>query len=521
MRRPDPVRLEVCHQLLAAICEEAGSRLQQSAISPNIRQRRDFSVALFDGDARLVAQAAHIPVHLGSAQDSVLAVRAALELAPGDVAVLNDPYDGGTHLPDVTMVAPVFARRHGQPDWFVACRAHHADIGGATPGSMGIARDLFGEGLVIPPVLLCRGGALQTDVLRLLLANVRGAQERQLDLAAQQACLSQLAQRIASMQQEWGRQELSRYARHLMDYTERQGRAVVDRLRPGVHIATDALEDDGLGSGPLAIALRLSRRRGKLEFDFRASADQADGGLNANRSVVLAACAYALRCLCPDRLPTNDGLFRLLEVRTRPGSLLDPVRPAPVAGGNVETSQRLVDVCLQALALSHRGSLPALSAGTMSNLSAGGRGLDGAEFAFYETLPGGAGAGPSRPGRSAIQTHMTNTRNTPVEEQEARYPILVRRCTVRRGSGGPGARAGGDGIEKEIEALRPMDVSFLGERHLHGPAGAAGGMPGKPGSLEHVRGGVARRLPSKSKVLLAAHDRIRVRTPGGGGHGQA
>ena len=511
---PDPIRLEVFHHLLSAFCEEAGGLLQRSAVSPNIRQRRDFSVALFDGDGQLCAQAAHIPVHLGSAADSVAAARAAIDFAPGDVAILNDPYAGGTHLPDITMVRPVFAG-HRRPRWFLVDRAHHADVGGASPGSMGIARDLYGEGLVLPPVLLQKGGVPQRDLLRLLAKNVRGAPERLLDLQAQESCLMLLERRLLALCDDWGEATVRRYAAHLMDYSERIGRAALGVMRRGTYLAEDALEDDGTGGGPLPIRLRLGIGRGHLDFDWRASSPQARGGVNANRSVVLAACVYALRCLCPDRLPTNAGLFRLLDVRTTKGTVVDPLPPAPVAGGNVETSQRLVDIAFAALRLALPGRMPAASAGSMSNLALGGDG-----FASYETLPGGAGASPAGAGISAVQTHMTNTRNTPVEEQEQRLPLRVRSLTLRRGSGGRGARRGGDGLTKAIEALQPMTLSFLGERHRHGPAGAAGGGPGAPGALWHQRGGRRRRLPSKCTIELLPGDVVVVQTPAGGGHGR-
>jgi len=516
----DPVRLEVCHHLLAGICEEAGQRLQQSAVSPNIRERRDFSVAVFDAQGRLVAQAAHIPVHLGSAGDAVAAARAAIDFADGDVAVLNDPYQGGTHLPDVTMVRPVFESGRERPSWFVVDRAHHADIGGATPGSMGIATDLYGEGLVIPPVLLRRGGRLQDDVLRLFLANVRGSYERRLDLAAQEACLELLAGRLLALAAEWGAARLRRYQGHLMDYSERVGRAALQRLREGTFRATDVIEDDGQGSGPLRLALSLDNDGTRLSFDWRASAPQARGGVNGNRSIVVAACAYSVRCLCPSRLPTNDGLFRLLTIATQRGTLVDPEPPAPVAGGNVETSQRLVDVCLSALGKALPGQLPACSAGTMSNLAVGGRDRQGRQFAFYETLPGGAGAGPQRAGRAAVQTHMTNTRNTPVEEFEHRYPMRVEALTVRRGSGGRGKRRGGDGIQKLLTAAAAATVTFLGERHENGPPGARGGGVGRPGALFHVVDGRRRKLASKCTISLQPGEKVVVHTPGGGGHGR-
>lgn len=516
----DPIRLEVFHHLVSAFCEEAGARLMRSAISPNIRERRDFSVALFDGEGRLVAQAAHIPVHLGSAGDAVAAVRAALDLGPGDVALLNDPYAGGTHLPDITMVRPVFARATRRPDWFLVNRAHHADVGGSAPGSMALASDLHAEGFVVPPVHLRRRGALQADLLRLFARNVRGADERLVDLRAQEASLLQLEQRMVALGRELGRGGLARTADALLAQTERAARATVRGLPKGTFRAHDALEDDGFGSGPLRLDLALRIGRDCVEFDWRSTCDQARGGVNANRSIVLAASVYALRCLCPGRLPTNDGLFRALTLRTRPGSLVDPRSPAPVAGGNVETSQRLVDVALAAFAAAAPERVPAASAGTMSNLSFGGRRAEGGEFASYETLPGGAGAGPRRAGQAAIQTHMTNTRNTPIEELEHRYPVRVRTLSIRRGSGGRGARAGGDGLVKALTAEVPLHVSFLGERHRVGPPGAAGGARGEPGGLWVERRGQRERRPAKTSFELRPGETVVVATPGGGGHGR-
>jgi N-methylhydantoinase B len=518
--QPDPVRLEVFHHLTSAYCEEAGVRLQRSAVSPNIRERADFSVAMFDGLGRLVAQAAHIPVHLGSAGDAVAAARVAIDFRPGDVAILNDPYAGGTHLPDITMVRPVFGRDPKRPQWFLVNRAHHADIGGSTPGSMGIAADLYAEGLVLPPVLLRAGGALQQGLLRLFARNVRGAEERLLDLRAQEASLQQLEQRLHGYVAEVGAATVEQLTEALLDYTERSGRAAVWRLARGVFRAEDHLEDDGFGAGPLPIVLSLHTGGRRLVFDWSATGPQAKGGINCNRSVVMAACVYALRCLCPDRLPTNDGLFRLLTVRTKLGTLVDPRAPAPVAGGNVETSQRLVDVAFAALQQALPGVVPAASAGTMSNLSFGGVRADGSEFASYETLPGGAGASPSSAGQAAIQTHMTNTRNTPIEELESRYPVRVRALSVRRGSGGAGARRGGDGMRKQVETLVPLRVSFLGERHRSGPPGALGGGDGSPGRLWRVGPRSRQRLPAKVSFLLLPGESVLVETPGGGGHGR-
>lgn len=517
---PDPVRLEVFHQLLAAHCEEAGAVLQRSAASPNIRERRDFSVALFDADARLVAQAAHIPVHLGSAADSVLAARAELELEPGDLVMLNDPYRGGTHLPDVTLVRPVFLPGEARPRFFLVDRAHHADIGGAVPGSMAAAADLLAEGLVIPPVKLRSRGRENEDLRRLFLANVRGADERRVDLAAQEAALERLASRVLELVDEHGVATVEDYAAHLMAYSERIARDVVRRLPAGRFEAEDRLDDDGLGSGPFAVRLTLQRAGDVLHFDWSRSADQARGGINANRSIVVAASVYVLRCLCPERLPTNDGVFRALRVTTRPGSLLEPRAPAPVAGGNVETSQRLVDVGIAALAHALPGRFPAASSGTMVNLTLGGELADGRGFASYETLPGGAGAGPAAAGASAIQTHMTNTRNTPIEDLERRLPLIVRELTVRRGSGGRGARRGGDGLTKTIELRGPAVVSLFAERMRSRPAGAEGGGQGAPLRVTaSERDGASVALPAKCSARLPAGTRVRIETPGGGGHG--
>ncbi|MFK7741158.1 MAG: hydantoinase B/oxoprolinase family protein [Planctomycetota bacterium] len=534
-RRPrgpheDPVQLEVFHHLLSAYCEESGARLRLSAISPNIRERADYSVAVFDRDGRLCAQAAHIPVHLGSAGEAVAAVRRELELAPGDVAILNDPYCGGTHLPDITMVRPVFGKDSStQPEWFVVNRAHHADVGGAVPGSMGIVRDLFAEGLVLPPVHFRRRGELQQDLLRLLGRNVRGKDERLVDLRAQEASLVQLEHRLLALGAEHGRARVRRITGALMDASERAGRELLRGLKKGHYTASDHLDDDGFGGPPLPIQLELKVSGRLAEFDWRGTCDQAKGGVNANPGIVMAACVYALRCLCPGRLPTNDGLFRLIRLRTRSGSLVDPQSPAPVAGGNVETSQRLVDVAFAALAAAAPDRVPAASAGTMSNLSFGGLDRSGREFASYETLPGGAGAAPGHPSAAAIQTHMTNTRNTPIEDIEQRLPLRVRSLSVRRGSGGRGREAGGDGLVKQVEALAPMQASFLGERQLAGPPGLAGGEPGKPGRLfvERSRSsgaagaGRRQRLPAKTTVELEAGDVLIVETPGGGGHGSA
>ncbi|MEO0480212.1 MAG: hydantoinase B/oxoprolinase family protein [Planctomycetota bacterium] len=510
----DAIRLEIYHHLFAALCEQAGAVLQRSAISTNIRERRDFSFALFDADGSLVAQAAHIPVHLGSAGAAVQAVRDAIELAEGDVAVLNHPALGGSHLPDITCVRPVFLDSGAEPTHFVVARAHHADVGGPVPGSMGLAHELFGEGLILPPVKIRERGEPVQPVLDLIAANVRQPEERLVDLRAQEASLRFAAERLREMCDEQGLDELVGYGRHLQDYAEKIARSVVKTFPTGRYSAEDALEDDGFGGGPLGIRLTIWRSKGRLVFDWSESEDEARSGVNANPSIALAASVYALRCLCPDRLPTNEGVFRAVECRTRKGSLLEPQSTAAVAGGNVETSQRLVDVAFAALRAAGL-PMPASSAGTMTNLCVGGEG-----FSIYETLPGGAGAGLTRAGASAIQTHMTNTRNTPIEELEAHAPIRVRRLDVRRGSGGAGARRGGDGLVKEIELLDEATVSLFAERSVEGPPGADGGASGRPFRVRVQRPGERLRpVSAKTDMRLAAGSIVLVETPGGGGHG--
>ena len=508
----DPIRLEVFQNLLAAVCEESGGLLSRTAISPNIRERRDYSCALFDADARLVAQAAHIPVHLGSAAESVRATVRQLTLHPGDVVILNDPYAGGTHLPDVTMVRPIFLGKSRTPTFFVVNRAHHADIGGSVPGSMGIAADLIAEGLVIPPIKFRTSEGYNDDLLTLVSANVRAPNERIVDFQAQDAALMLAEQRLRQLVQEQGRTATLAYCSHLMDYSEKIVKRVLGSIPDGEYQAEDSLEDDGMGNGPFVIRLVLRKRRGRLTFDFTGTDSQATGGINANRSIVLAASVYTVRCLCPDRLPTNEGLFRRVRVETTPGTLVEPIAPAPVAGGNVETSQRLVDVSMRAIAKALPDVVPADSAGTMSNVSMGNR-----EFAFYETLPGGGGALTGSAGTSAVQTHMTNTRNTPIEEMERHAPLRIRKLTVRRGSGGRGRWPGGDGIVKEYEVTAALTLSVFADRHLVGPRGLRGGGDGKTGRLSIEHQGRRRTVTAKGSHHLSPGDIVRIETPGGGG----
>ncbi len=514
----DPVALEVFNHRLSAVAEEMGVALCRSAFSPNIKERRDYSCAVFDAAGEMIAQAAHIPVHLGSTPLSVRAAIARRPMGAGDVVVLNDPYAGGTHLPDVTVVAPVFiaGRRVG----YVANRAHHGDIGGMSPGSMPLASEVYQEGLRLPPVRLVRGGELDADLLALFLANTRVAEERRGDLLAQLAALHVGASRLAELMQREGVARTEQAMRALQDYSERLMRATLRALPAGEYDATDALDDDGLGTERIRLAVRIRIQRQRARVDFDGTAPQVRGGVNTNLAVTLAAVYYVFRAIADTPIPANAGLMRPIEVVAPAGSLVNARFPAAVAGGNVETSQRIVDVLMRALARALPQRMPASSCGSMNNVAFGGFDQQRQrEFSYYETVAGGAGGGPNRSGCSAVHTHMTNTMNTPVEALEADLPVRVARYAVRRGSGGKGARAGGDGIVREIEFLDDAQLTLLTERRTIAPPGANGGGPGRKG-LNTIRlGKRTRRLPGKATVRVRPGERLQICTPGGGGWG--
>jgi N-methylhydantoinase B len=522
--KPDRSRLEVFHHLFAATGEEMGVTLMSSAFSPNIKERRDFSCALFDGTGRMIGQAAHLPVHLGAAPMSVAAARSAVKMEEGDAVLLNDPFEGGTHLPDLTLISPVFLKRSGAPDFFVANRAHHADVGGFQPGSMAPAPDVHGEGVRIPPIRLVKRGRIDRELLALLLANMRVRHEREGDLLAQWAANRVGIRRLLEMAEEYGVAELHSRAAQLMDWTETLTAEVIRSVPKGEWSFEDELESaPANGTGNARIRLTLFKRRGRLCFDFTGTDDQLSGAVNTPRAVAIAAVFYCLRLLLPSGTPTNDGIMRRVDVRTRPGSLIDARYPAPVAAGNVETSQRLVDVILGVLAQLWPERIPAASAGTMSNLTFGGHPA-GAEsaFAYYETIAGGAGGGPEGPGAHAVQTHMTNTRNTPIEALENQLPVRVLRYTVRRGSGGRGGHRGGDGIVRRLRFLQEVRVGFVAERTARGPWGLQGGGAGRSGGASVRRPGRARdrSLPGKCSLDLPAGAELEIRTPGGGAWGE-
>jgi N-methylhydantoinase B len=523
----DPVRIEVYRHLLTALTEEMGAALRRAAYSPNIKERRDYSCALFDASGRPVAMGDHMPVHLGAMPLSVAAALAELgPLDAGDIAALNDPFRGGTHLPDITLVAPIHLEGEDGAVAYVASRAHHADVGGMTPGSMPLAREIYQEGLRIPPVRLVRRGQRVDDLWRTVMANVRTPAEREGDLAAQVGSLAAGQRRFRELVERRGREEVLGAMAGLLEYADRLLRAGIARIPDGEYRAEDVLEDDGLGSGPLPIRVRVEVRGERMEVDFAGSAPQARGGVNAVAAITESAARYALRVvverLLGQALPAGGGGMEALTVKAPAGTVVAARPPASVAGGNVEASQRITDVLLLALAQAVPEIAAAQSQGTMNNLTLGG--IDprtGEPFAYYETMAGGMGGGADGPGLAAVHVHMTNSLNTPIEALEHAYPVRVREYSIRRGSAGAGLHGGGEGLRRDVQVLVDGEVSLLTERRARAPAGLAGGGPGAPGRNILIRDGVERELPAKVTLAVTAGDIISLRSPGGGGWGAA
>jgi len=516
----DPVSLEVFRNLLVSVAEEMGVALGRTAFSPNIKERKDYSCALFDPQGRMVAQAAHIPVHLGSMPASVKCALEGFDLEPGDIVILNDPYQGGTHLNDVTLVAPVF--HGGTLVGFVANRGHHADIGGMAPGSLPISTELFQEGFIIPPLKLARRGQLNPEVIALFCRNSRTPDERKGDLSAQIAACRTGERRLLEVVERYGWETVREHMSALLDYSERLTRSAIREIPDGDYTFRDVMDDDGAGTEDVPIQVTVRVRGDEMEFDFTGTAPQVRGCINTPVAVVVSAVLYVVRCVIGEHVPANEGILRPLRVVVPEGCLLNPRPPAAVAGGNVETSQRIVDVVLGALAQVLPDRVPAASQGTMNNVLVGGHDpIRNRGFAYYETLAGGMGARPGKDGISGIHTHMTNTMNTPVEALELAYPLRVRRYRLREGTGGAGKYRGGDGIIRDLEFLCPAVVTVLSERRRHRPYGLWGGEPGQPGENILYRGGTEEvRLPPKTIVRVEPGDILSIRTPGGGGWGR-
>jgi N-methylhydantoinase B len=532
----NPIELEVFRHLFASVAEEMGERLMRSAYSPNIKERRDFSCAIFDANGEMLAQAAHIPVHLGSTPMAVRAVIDAFGFAPSpskgegrgeggasksttgidQVYVLNDPYAGGTHLPDITVVQPLTLAGMDRPAFYLANRAHHADVGGVSPGSLPISKHIDDEGLRITPRVL------DEQCVEWIAAGSRTPDERRGDLQAQLAALRVGSERLLAMAERYGLDVLTQRGDDLIAYTERIVRHLIAELADGVYHFDDVLDDDGFGTSDIAIDCVMTIKGEHAKVDFTVSGDQVAGPVNAVRAIALSAVNYCFRCLLPADLPSNAGVMRPIQVLTRSGSVVDAQYPCPVAGGNVETSQRLVDVVFGALAQVLPDRVPAASCGSMNNVTFGG--VDprhgGRAFAYYETLAGGVGASPERNGADALHTHMTNTLNTPIEAFEHAYPVRITAYAIRKDSGGAGNTSGGNGITRAYTFDTPATVTLLTERRRSQPYGLQGGQPGATGrnTLTDEQGNTT-ELPAKTTLDIKPGQTLTIHTPGGGGHG--
>jgi N-methylhydantoinase B/oxoprolinase/acetone carboxylase alpha subunit len=517
--RFDPIEFELFKNIFVSISEEMAAVLGRTALSPNIKERRDYSCALFDAAGETLAQGSHIPVHLGAMPLSVQAALEAVRLEDGDLVVLNDPFRGGTHLPDITCISPVFHGRRLR--LIVANRAHHSDVGGMTPGSMPLGREIFQEGLIIPPLKLVRRGRVDEDVLALILANVRTPDERRGDLLAQIASNMTGRRRIEETIVRHGLPKVLKYGRLVRNYTEMFLRDTLRTVPDGTYACDDVLDDDGITGHPIRIGVEITIRGETAKVDFSASSRQVEGSVNANYAVTCSAVLYVFRSLVGDDIPFNTGLMRPLEIVAPKGLVVNAEFPAATVGGNVETSQRIVDVLLGALAKAVPDRVQAASQGTMNNVAFGGRHPStGKPFAYYETIGGGMGASRCRDGLSGVHTHMTNSLNTPIEALENYLPVRIRRYGLRPGTGGDGRTKGGDGIIREYEFMVPSQVTILSERRKFRPYGLLGGKPGAPGRNTIIRKpGRAEVLGSKVSLRAGAGEILRIETPGGGGYG--
>jgi N-methylhydantoinase B len=540
----DPIRVEVFKNLFAAVAEEMGTVLRKASYSPNIKERRDFSCALFDHQGRLIAQAAHIPVHLGSMPLSVSAAINHFQggLNPGDMVILNDPFHGGTHLPDITLVSPVYlASSFSEPQAFlkrktggiligyVANRAHHADVGGMTPGSMPVGREIFQEGLILPPVKLIKEGLIDKSIMEVILANVRTPQERRGDLSAQIAANQRGVERFLDLVSRYGMEQVTGIEEQLLDYAERMTRRLIKSLPEGSYHFTDFLDDDGVTDQQVPISVSITIKEDTARVDFTGSAPQQAGSINAVYAITLSAVYYVFRCLLGPDLPNNSGCLIPIEIIAPPGTVVNALSPAAVAGGNVETSQRIVDVLLGALAQACPTRIPAASQGTMNNVTIGGQASIVPSrwhnrevtkpFVYYETIGGGMGARYNSNGPSALHSHMTNTLNTPIEALEYAYPLRILEYKIRTGSGGKGKFHGGDGIIRTFEVLSECQVTLLSDRRKIPTYGLNGGEPGQTGENLLIRKGEQIHLPGKGTFDLHPGDIVSIHTPGGGGYG--
>jgi len=512
----NPVLLEVFKNRFSSIAEEMGVALQRTSFSPNIKERKDFSCAIFDKDGNLIAQAAHIPVHLGSMPMSVKTVIENLSFEEGDMAVLNDPFKGGTHLPDITLVAPVFHK--GKIVFYVANRAHHSDIGGISAGSMPIATSIFQEGIIIPPLKLVKKGKIDKEIMDFIKNNVRTPEEREGDFSAQINANNIGIKRIKELIEKYSFEEVEKYSKALLDYTEKIMREFIKSIPDGNYSFTDYMEDDGISSKDIKISVNIQIKNDEAIVDFSDSDFQTNGSINAVKAITTSAVFYVFRSLIEEDIPTNWGCLRPIKIITKEKTVVDAVFPSAVSAGNVETSQRIVDVLLGALSEALPEKIPAASQGTMNNITIGGINPEtGKPFTYYETIGGGMGASAKNDGESAIQSHMTNTLNTPIEALEFEYPFLIEEYKIRRNSGGKGLHKGGDGIIRKYKFLTDVEISVISERRKLPPYGLFGGNPAETGKNFIIKKSKKIEKKGKFSEKLYRGDSLIIETPGGGG----
>jgi N-methylhydantoinase B len=516
----NPVTLEILKNAFTAIPEEMGAALKRTAYSPNIKERMDASCAIFDAESRMLAQAEHIPVHLGSMPLTVeFAVRHFEELNEGDQIVVNDPYHGGSHLPDITLIRPVFYE--GLLKGYAVNKAHHADVGGMSPGSMpGNSTEIFQEGIIIPPCKLLIRGNENTDVFGIIKANTRTPEERVGDIRAQVAANNLGAIRMAELIQKYSAKTYKEFAESIIKYSEKRMRYAISQMPDGTYTAEDFLDDDGITEQPVKIAVKIKIAGSNINIRFEGTDRQRKGNINAPSAVTLSAVYYVMRSVTDAEIPPNHGCFLPVNIDVPEGTILNPNPPAAVSSGNVETSQRIVDALLLALHKAMPHKIPAQSQGTMNNVAIGGSDATGEGFTYYETIAGGQGALPYKDGEDGIHTHMTNTANTPIEALELAYPLQVEKYELIADSGGNGKFKGGLGIRRAIKVLADdATLSIQSERRKHQPKGLLGGENGRTGKNYLLRNNRSVNLPSKVTMRLEKGDIVVIETPGGGGYG--
>ncbi|MDH3326530.1 MAG: hydantoinase B/oxoprolinase family protein [Gammaproteobacteria bacterium] len=509
----NPIELSIFSSRISAICDEMGIVLQRAAFSPNIKDRLDFSCAIFDAKGELCAQAAHIPVHLGSMAYATRDIIGQVDWKKGDILILNDPFLGGTHLPDVTLIAPVFL--NNKLLGYVANRAHHADIGANSPGSMPVSSTLEEEGMIIPPTLIVHQGVRDDEFYQSLLKAVANKKQSEGDFSAQISAIQVGLDRLLVLINSMGDDQYKQALKGLNEYGERLAKSALVEIPDGEYSFTDVMDDDGQGTSDIKICVKISVNAHRIHVDFEGTADQVAGNINCPLSVAAASVYYVFRCLMPRQTPACAGTFKPISLSAPVGSLLNAVRPAAVAAGNVETSTRVVDVVMGALAKAIPDKVAAASHGSMNNVAMGVRSQK-QNWDYYETLGGGMGAFNGGDGLSAVQTHMTNTLNTPIESLELHYPLRVTRYEIRDGSGGKGKFNGGDGLIREFEFLDDAQVTLLTERRIKQPWGVNGGGDASVG----VNFYDGEKVGGKVSLKVKAGKRLRIETPGGGGFGK-